>query len=122
MEGLINKKELNTTESVSSEILVTDNVELPDKVIVPEESFIPTETVVLKENQTLRLLSLELFGDREFWVYIYQENMDVIQNPNLVYPGLELKVPIAAKYNIDSRDSNSISAAKEIGEIVLQKF
>jgi|SRR5690554_987870 len=80
------------------------------------------ETVVLGEGKTLRLLALELFGNREFWIYIYQENIDVISNPNRVSLGLNLKIPDADKYFIDSNNPNSVAKAKYEANKLLEKY
>lgn len=79
-------------------------------------------TVVLKDGQTLRLLSLELFGAREFWVYIFEENQDVLKNPNKVTPGIELKVPNVSQYDIDSNNIQYIEKAKVLESRILGNF
>ncbi len=78
-----------------------------------------TKTIILSEGKTLRLLSLELFGDKAFWVYIYQENIDIIPNPNIVNSGLNLKIPDIDKYFIKKDDSESISKAIQEGIRIL---
>lgn len=80
-----------------------------------------TETIVLGEGKTLRLLALELFGDKAFWVYIYQENIDIIPNPNIITSGLKLKIPDIDKYFIRKDDSESISKAIQEGVRVLER-
>ncbi len=77
--------------------------------------------VILGEGETLRLLALELFGDKEFWVYIYQENLDIIPNPNRVKAGLKLKIPDIDKYFINNNDPKSISKAKLEGVKILNE-
>ncbi len=79
------------------------------------------ETIILAEGETLRLLALELFGDKAFWVYIYQENIDLIPNPNIVSSGLKLKIPDIDKYFIRKDDSESISKAMREGVKALDK-
>ena len=78
------------------------------------------ETIILGEGETLRLLALELFGDKTFWVYIYQENIDIIPNPNIVKSGLKLKIPDIDKYFIRKDDSESISKAMQEGIRILE--
>ena len=78
-----------------------------------------TKTIILSEGKTLRLLSLELFGDKAFWVYIYQENIDIIPNPKIVSSGLNLKIPDIYKYFIKKDDSESISKAIQEGIRIL---
>lgn len=77
------------------------------------------EKIRLGEGKTLRLLALELFGNREFWVYIYLENKKQIINPNRVPAGTELIIPDTSTYGIDAGDPRSVSKAKEEGERAL---
>ena len=80
------------------------------------------EKIILPEGKTLRLLALDLFGDREFWVYIYLENRDKIPNPNRVPSGTELLLPDKSAYSIDAADPRSVAKAKSLGDEVLGKF
>ncbi|MBK5195727.1 MAG: hypothetical protein JJE08_06810 [Proteiniphilum sp.] len=83
---------------------------------------ITKKIIVLEQGQTLRLLALELFGNREFWVYIYLENKNSIQNPNIVPIGTELIIPDPSHYNINASDPLAVGKAKELGEKVLAYF
>lgn len=78
------------------------------------------EIIILGEGETLRLLALELFGDKAFWVYIYQENIDLIPNPDIVKSGLKLRIPDIDKYFIRKDDSESISKAMQEGIRILE--
>lgn len=99
--------------------VVEDTVE----VVLPQQeiSMPPREIkkVRLAPGNTLRLLALDLFGSREFWIYIYMENKDRIKNPNQVPGGLELIVPDQTKYDIDANNPNSVSKAIEMGAKIL---
>ena len=77
--------------------------------------------VRLASGKTLRLLAQDLFGDREFWVYIYLENKSQINNPNSVPAGTELIVPDRIKYGINAADSGSVAKAKSQGNKILQR-
>jgi len=78
-----------------------------------------TGKIRLGEGKTLRLLALDLFGNREFWVYIYLENKLQIKNPNRVLAGTELRIPDASHYGINADDPQSVMRAKEVGERAL---
>lgn len=82
------------------------------QVILPSQK----EKIVLAEGKTLRLLAEDLFGNREFWVYIYLENKDKIPNPNKVSSGTELVLPDKDTYFIDASDPQSVAKAKSLGE------
>lgn len=92
-------------------------VDEQDGVIVEIEDK-QEETIILGEGKTLRLLALELFGDKAFWVYIYKENLDIIPNPNIVRSGIKLKVPDIDKYFIKKDSPESIYKAKLEGDRV----
>lgn len=77
---------------------------------------------ILNEGQTLRLLALDQFGNKEFWVYIYLENRERISNPNRVPQGTELILPDTSQYSIDAEDAISVEKAKLLGKEVLKKF
>lgn len=116
------KKNNGTIISDSTEIVKVENSNNIQIDLQSNENGLETQKVILKDHQTLRLLSLELFGNREFWVYIYNENKDLIPNPNFVTAGLELVIPEKSLYNIDPKDSESVEKAKLIGEKVLRDF
>ena len=92
-------------------------VDEQDGVIVEIEDK-QEETIILGEGKTLRLLALELFGDKAFWVYIYKENLDIITNPNIVRSGIKLKVPNIDEYFITKDSPESIYKAKLEGDRV----
>ncbi len=79
-----------------------------------------TKKVRLGEGKTLRLLALDLFGNREFWVYIYLENKSRIKNPNRIPAGTELRIPDASRYGINADDLQSVMRAKKVGERSLE--
>lgn len=80
------------------------------------------EKTILPEGKTLRLLAQDIFGDREFWVYIYLENRDKIPNPNRVPSGTELLLPDKSVYSIDAADPQSVAKAKSLGDEILGEF
>jgi hypothetical protein len=80
------------------------------------------EKAILPAGKTLRLLAEDIFGNREFWVYIYLENKDKIHNPNKVSSGMELLLPDKVVYSIDAADPQSVAKAKSLGDAILEKF
>ena len=95
------------------------------KINMPPQEFktdipIPeVKKVRLANGKTLRLLAQDLFGDREFLVYIYLENKSQINNPNSVTAGTELIVPDRIKYGINAADPGSVARAKNQGNKIL---
>lgn len=79
-------------------------------------------TIYLKRGETLRLLSEKYYGNRTFWVYIYEENKNVITNPNGLYVGMKLVIPSKAKYGIDANNTESLRKAKQLENELYSQF
>ncbi len=63
----------------------------------------------------LTLVSLRHYGAKDFWIYIYLYNKDVIKNPNNIKAGTKIKVPMLDNKRFVNPDSeHSILTAKEI--------
>lgn len=90
----------------------------PDTITTPTvltETLVPVaekDTVIYDTvTSTLAQLSRKHFGSYEFWVYIYEENRDVISDPDRVEPNTRVRIPDAKKYGIDANDKSSIKRA-----------
>ena len=86
--------------------------------VTSEKRIIATET--MKEGSRLTLISLKYYGNKAFWVYIYDTNKDVITNPNKVTTGTTIKIPSKEAYNIDANNPESISKAKALENEILK--
>lgn len=55
------------------------------------------------------------YGDKSFWVYIYEENIALLDSchPEHVMPGTVVVIPPPEKYGIDASDIASIDSAKQ---------
>jgi hypothetical protein len=78
--------------------------------------------VMLSAGKTLRQLALEHFGSKEFWVYIYLENRDRINNPNVVPANILLTLPLASKYDLNASNPSAVTKAKQLGDEVIRRF
>jgi len=68
----------------------------------------------ITRGQRLTLISLEEYGDKAFWIYIYMENKKIIPNPNDLPVGVKITIPPAEKYGIDRNSSASVQKAKDL--------
>ena len=50
----------------------------------------------VKSGDTLSKIAKELLGDADRWREILEANKDVIKNPNVIQPGIELDIPTEA--------------------------
>jgi hypothetical protein len=110
---------INVNDEVENNLPLVADSNNSDIVEVEEKQ--QAETIILGEGKALRLLALELFGDKVFWVYIYQENIDIIPNPNRISSGLKLKIPDIDKYFINNDDLESIYKAKSEAARMLEE-
>ncbi len=98
---------------------VTDTV--AQAMAEPIENVVEKPTAVtdtVTRNRYLTTMARQYYGDYRFWVYIYEENADHLQNPNRIKPGTPIVIPPASKYGIDSNDPESVAKAeKRIAEI-----
>lgn len=70
----------------------------------------------------LTTLARKYFGHKAFWVYIYEENKDVIKNPNQVPIGTRLTIPSASKYDIDANNRTSVEKAKALATKIQSRY
>ena len=59
----------------------------------PEASSGSARTYVVVSGDSLSKIAKREYGDASKWPLIYEANKDLIKNPDLIYPGQELKVP-----------------------------
>jgi len=50
-------------------------------------------TYVVKSGDSLSKIAKEVWGDAKRWKEIFEANKDKIKDPNLIYPGQELRIP-----------------------------
>ncbi len=111
--------------------VAVDSVENPLETSVPKDTSVSvnskvqasaTATEGLRKNDVvtdtvsgknyLSRIARRHYGKDIFWVYIYEENHDVISDPNNVRPGTIVTIPPAEKYNIDPKNPESIHEAE----------
>ena len=77
-----------------------------------------TDTV--GRTRFLTTMAREYYGDFRFWVYIYQENKSVINNPDKIKPGAVVVIRDAARYGIDANNPESIKRAEALLKVILK--
>ena len=77
--------------------------------------------VSMQPGQRLTLIAEEYYGNKVFWVYIYEYNKaNIGSNPNLVRTGMEILVPAKALYGIDAQSAASIEKATDIQRQIME--
>jgi nucleoid DNA-binding protein len=70
--------------------------------------------VKMTAGQRLTLLALDYYGNKIFWVYIYEYNKSKIgSNPNVIPIGMELSIPAKSVYGIDANNAASVEKARQ---------
>lgn len=68
-------------------------------------------TVRIEPGSRLTLISLEYYGSKLFWVYLYEYNKARVLDPNSIPVGTLIEVPAPELYGIDAHDKASIAKA-----------
>ena len=101
----------DTLSEMEKDSVLKDSVISVSPLAAPEVKPV-IETI--RSGIFLTTLARKYFGHKAFWVYIYEENKDVIKNPNQVPIGTRLTIPSASKYNIDANNRASVEKAKAL--------
>ena len=71
-------------------------------------------SVKLEPGQYLTKLAEKYYGNKVFWVYIYDFNKSKIADPNHIPTNMEIKIPAKEIYGINANSSASVEKAKAI--------
>ena len=96
-------EEVGEPEVAEPEVVVVEEVAEPlvesSLANIPRNytKFIATE--VVGKDSRLAWISYKYYGVKDFWVYIYEANLDRVSSPNYVKPGQKLRIPaLDSKY------------------------
>ncbi|MDR2389447.1 MAG: HU family DNA-binding protein [Tannerellaceae bacterium] len=80
------------------------------------------KTVRVQSGDRLNLFALEYYGNKVFWVYIYQYNQSKLGNPDNIPVGIELTIPAANEYQIDPNNPASVKRASVLQSQILSQY
>ena len=109
----------DTLSEMEKDSVLKDSVISVSPLAAPEVKPV-IETI--RSGIFLTTLARKYFGHKAFWVYIYEENKDVIKNPNQVPIGTRLTIPSASKYNIDANNRASVENAKALAAKIQSRY
>lgn len=99
--------------------------EASDEKPSAEEPQVATPAVrydTVQKGYLIHDMAKKYYGNKAFWVYIYEENKSKIGNPNKMQPGDKLVIPDAAKYGIDADSQESLKRAQAKAGEILSKY
>jgi len=74
----------------------------------------------IKPGSRLTIISKRYYGNKIFWVYIYEANKDHIPNPDNIPVGTLIRIPKVDSKLIDSTNPRCIQKAKELHDIYVE--
>lgn len=92
-------------------------VEPEAKTVESPRPAIVTDTV--KANRYLTTMARRHYGKKIFWVYIYQENKNIIDDPDHIAPNTVVVIPPAEKYGIKAGDKESEADAMRRAQAIV---
>ena len=92
-------------------------VEPEAKTMESPRAAIVTDTV--KANRYLTTMARRHYGKKIFWVYIYEENKNIIDDPDHIAPNTVVVIPPAEKYGIKAGDKESEADAMRRAQVIV---
>lgn len=118
-ESVVLPENKDTLSEMEKDSVLKDSVISASPLAAPEVKPV-IETI--RSGVFLTTLARKYFGHKAFWVYIYEENKDVIKNPNQVPIGTRLTIPRASKYDIDANNRTSVEKAKALAAKIQSRY
>ena len=118
-ESVVLPENKDTLSEMEKDSVLKDSVISASPLAAPEVKPV-IETI--RSGVFLTTLARKYFGHKAFWVYIYEENKDVIKNPNQVPIGTRLTIPSASKYDIDANNRTSDENAKALAAKIQSRY
>lgn len=118
-ESVVLPENKDTLSEMEKDSVLKDSVISVSPLAAPEVKPV-IETI--RSGVFLTTLARKYFGHKAFWVYIYEENKDVIKNPNQVPIGTRLTIPRASKYDIDVNNRTSVEKAKALAAKIQSRY
>ncbi|GHU81082.1 hypothetical protein FACS1894145_8030 [Bacteroidia bacterium] len=97
---------------------VTGNSETESTQVIDQSN----ESAKSYESIDLPSLAERKYGNRIFWVYIYEANRDKISSPVNIPAGINLRIPnLWEDYKVDVMDSMEIKRAEILSDVMLKQ-
>ncbi|MBP5171147.1 MAG: HU family DNA-binding protein [Bacteroidales bacterium] len=78
--------------------------------------------ITLGQGERLTLVAQQYYGDKVYWVYLYQANRDRIPNPNKITAGTKIRIPKAPASVVNPKDPASLQKAAALEEAYRKQF
>ncbi|GAB6395379.1 MAG: HU family DNA-binding protein [Bacteroidales bacterium] len=123
----VNNRERSVKPPVP-QALPEEEVAAEEDVVKEEEAEVKTPkppqqlTVRVKRGDRLNLFALKYYGNKLFWVYIYEHNKAKLDNPDIIPIGITLVIPPASQYGINANNPASVRKAAVLQTKILERY
>lgn len=90
--------EANSFATKQKAVLMAGNVKNVEKVndmltVKVEEPEPEPKFYTIEKGDSLSKIAKEVYGDYKKWEALFEANKEVIENPDLIYPGQQIRIP-----------------------------
>lgn len=86
----------------------------------PAADILCTDTVTVRRYITH--MAKDYYGDRNFWVYIYEANKEVLGHPERTLPGTVVSIPTPSSIPANPSNPEDIKKAKHLAAEIYSRF
>lgn len=87
-----------SAEAMEKAVLMAGNVQGVSEVKIDKLQAPPVETkieyYIIKKGDTLSAIAKQFLGNANAYPKIFEANREVIKDPNLIFPGQKIRIPI----------------------------
>jgi hypothetical protein len=113
--------ELDTMAQLEDTIAKVEKDTLMQISVAEKEKTEPIYDTVT-DKRFLTTMAKQYYGRRDFWVYIYQANLDVIDDPNRIKAGTRVRIPRKEEFSTGATEKDNIDNAHRIAAEIYAKF
>ncbi len=113
-------------ETTDNSVLATET-KTPDKAINyfddNERRFTEFKaTEVVGKDSRLAWVAKKHYGEKAYWVFVYEANKDKLESPDFVLPGMELQIPVLPKELRNPNDKKTAELLERLSKKYLAVF
>lgn len=109
-------------EPLAAEDATAETTDATEEQTAPEEEAAKPDVYdTITEHTFLANLAQKHYRKKDYWVYIYLENKDIIGNPNTIKAGTRVKIPPLEKYAKHPTEEENLREAKALATKILNQ-
>ncbi len=122
IRGLRSKGSYAPNRRVELHVMTQHEFELINsETNVPSQTVPSDKSVIVDKNTTLAKLARKYYGNTHCWIYIYRANVEIIEDPNSLTPGLSLFIPVLTdKQKLTTREEAAEMYRESTGKDIME--